>query len=193
MFKNGVWRTKRCPPSSNSRCFTIQKDFMKHCNAQIITRRTIRGIPNPCYNGLSFDLKGFAPIYHKFWFCANDLTHYLGRTRKKYCVNRPLVPSTWLVQIDTNLTQFEVIALEEAIFILCEACKCVLQTFFACENTTTPNQLIDSNAWANTCNNKAIWCATTLKFSTQQTNRWEVGWTLEVVLPTTKIPSLGYG
>jgi hypothetical protein len=32
-----------------------------------------------------------------------------------------------------------------------------------------------------------------LKFSTQQTNRWEVGWTLEVVLPTTKIPSLGYG
>jgi hypothetical protein len=120
VFKGGVWKIERCPPSSNTHCFTIQKDLMKHCNAQIIT---IRGIPNPCYNGLWFDLKGFALICHKFWFCANDLTHYVGRTGKKYYVNRPLVPSTWLVQIGTNLIQFEVIALEEARFILCEACK----------------------------------------------------------------------
>jgi hypothetical protein len=99
---------------------------MKHCNAQIITRRTICGIPNPCYYGLWFDFKRFAPICHKVWFCANDLIHYVGGTGKKYCVNKPLVPSTWIVQIGTNLTQFEVIALEEARFILCEACKCAL-------------------------------------------------------------------
>jgi hypothetical protein len=115
---------------------------------------------------LWFDLKRFAPIY--------DLTHYVGGIGKKYCVNRPLVLSTWLVQIGTNLTQFEIIALEKARFVLCEACKCTLHTFFASENTTTPNQLVDSNVWPNTCNNKTIRCATTLKFSTQQTNKWEV-------------------
>jgi hypothetical protein len=48
-------------------------------------------------------------------------------------------------QIRTNLTQFEVIALEEARFIMCEACK-----------QQRPNRLVDSNAWPNTCNSKAI-------------------------------------
>ncbi len=74
--------------------FYIQKDSMKHCETQIITRRTTCGIPSPCYDGLQSTLKGLALICHKFWFCANDLTHCVGRTRRKYCVNRPLVPST---------------------------------------------------------------------------------------------------
>jgi hypothetical protein len=75
--------------------FYIQKDLMKHCDTQIITRRTICGTPNLCYDGLQSDLKGSALICHKFWFCAYDLTHCVGRTRKKYCVDRPLVPPTW--------------------------------------------------------------------------------------------------
>jgi hypothetical protein len=87
---------------------------MKHCDARIIAKKTICGIFNPCYDGLWFDLKRFASICHKFWFCANDLIHCVGGTGRKYCVDRPLVPSTWPMQVGTNLTQFEMTTLEEA-------------------------------------------------------------------------------
>ncbi len=87
---------------------------MKHCDTKITVRKPVHGIPSPCYDGLWSDLKGSAPIYHKFWFCVDDLICYVGGTGKKYCVDRPLVPLMWLVQVGTNLIQFEVIALEEA-------------------------------------------------------------------------------
>jgi hypothetical protein len=130
---------------------------MKYCDAKIIARRTIHGIPNPCYNGLWYDLKGFLPIHHKFWFCVDDLTRCVGGTRRKYCVDRPLVPSMWLVQVRTNLTQFEVTTLQEVGFVMCETCKCVTQTFFANESTTPCNQHVDLEAWPKTRNNKPIW------------------------------------
>jgi hypothetical protein len=92
---DGVWKIERCRPSSNIRCFTIQRNLMKHYNAIIITKIAICGIPSPCYNGLWFNLKRFTPICHKFWFCANVLTHCVGRTGRKYHVDRPFVPSMW--------------------------------------------------------------------------------------------------
>jgi hypothetical protein len=106
---DGVWRIERCPPSSNIHCSAIQKDSMKHCDAKIIVKEIFCGIPSPCYDGLWFDLKGFAPIRHKFWFYAYDLSPCVGGTRRKYCVNKPLVPSMWPVQVGTYLIQFEVI------------------------------------------------------------------------------------
>ncbi len=104
-----MWRIERCPPLSNTHCSAIQRNSMKHCNAKIIVRKIVCGIPIPCYNGLWSDLKGFAPIRHKFWFYAYDLTPYVGGNGQKYCVNRPLVPSTWPMQVGTYLIQFEVI------------------------------------------------------------------------------------
>ncbi len=172
---DGVWRIDRCPPSLNIHCFAIQRDSMKHCDTIFIAKKMVHGIPNPCYDGLWSDLKGFAPIHHKFWFCANDLIHCVGGIGRKYCVDRPLVPSTWLVQVGTNLIQFEVTTLEEARFFLCETCKCALWTLFVNECTTPHNQPANPEAWQKTHNNKPIQQATTLKLSTWQTNRWEVG------------------
>jgi len=63
---DGVWRIERCPPSSNTHCSTIQRGSMKHCNARIIARKIVCGIPNPCYDGLWSNLKGFIPICHNF-------------------------------------------------------------------------------------------------------------------------------
>ncbi len=139
MCDDGVWRIEKCPPSSNTHCFVIQRDSMKHCDVRIIIRKIIHGIPNPCYDGLWCDLKGSTPICHKFWFSVDDLIRYVGRTGRNYCVDRPLVPSTWPVQIGTNLTQFEVTVLEEARFVMCEVCKCAPQTFFVNESTTPYN------------------------------------------------------
>ncbi len=90
---DGVWRIERCPPLLNNHCSIIQRDLMKHCDAVIIARRIVHGISSPCYDGLWFDLKGFAPIYYKLWFCADDLTQCVERTGRKYRVDRPLVPS----------------------------------------------------------------------------------------------------
>ncbi len=139
---------------------------MKHFDAQIIIRRTIWSILNPCYDSLRFNLKGPALSCQKYKFCATDFTHCVGRTWRKYCVDRPFVPSTWPMQIRTNLIQFEVTTLEEAWFILCEAWKCASQTFFISESTLLLNWLVDLTTWPKTCNNKANWPATNLKLST---------------------------
>ncbi len=149
---------------SNTYFFVIIKDSMKHCDAIIIAKKIVHGIPSPYYDGLWSDLKGFALIRHKFWFCVNNLTRCVGGTRRKYCVNRPLVPSMWPVQVGTNLTQFEVITLEEAKKNLFEARKCVPQTLFANESTTC-SRLANPKAWPKNHNNKPIQQATTLKFS----------------------------
>jgi hypothetical protein len=61
-----VWRIERCPSSSNIHCSAIQRDSMKHCDTKIIARKPVHGIHSPCYDGLWFDLKRSAPIYHKF-------------------------------------------------------------------------------------------------------------------------------
>jgi hypothetical protein len=44
----------------------------------------------------------------------------VGGTSKKYALDRPTLPSLWLVQEGTNLTQIEVVALEEVSFLLLE-------------------------------------------------------------------------
>jgi hypothetical protein len=124
--RDGVWRIERCPPSLNTHYFAIQRGLIKHCDDIIIAKKTIRAIPSPCYNGLWFDLKGSVPICHKLWFCEDDLTYCVEGIGKKYCVDRPLVPSMWPMQVGTNLTQFEATILEEVKFVLCEACKIVL-------------------------------------------------------------------
>jgi len=98
------------------------------------------------------------------------------------------------MQVGTNLIQFEMIALGEARFILCEACKCVFRTLFVNENTTHCKWHAYPEAWPKTRNNKPIWQARIFKFSTQQTNRWAVGWTLEAtILPPTEVPPPRYG
>jgi hypothetical protein len=106
---DGVWRIKRCPPSSNTHCLIIKKDSMKHYDARIIARKTICGIPNPCYNGLWLNLKGFTPIHHKFYFCADDLIRFVRGIERKYYVDKPLVPSMWPVQVGIDLIDLVIV------------------------------------------------------------------------------------
>jgi hypothetical protein len=71
------------------------------------------------------------------------------------------------MQVRIDFTQFEVIALEEVGFVLCEARKCVPWTFFANESITPRNLLTYFEAWPKTYNNKPIQQTTTFKLSTQ--------------------------
>jgi hypothetical protein len=72
---DGVWRIERCPPSSNNHCSTNQRDSMKHCDTKIIAQKIVHGIPSPYYNGLWFNLKGFAPICQKFYICPINVAN----------------------------------------------------------------------------------------------------------------------
>jgi len=49
-------------------------------------------------------------------FCPNDLNHYVDGTSRKFAVARLVVPTVWPIQKGTNLTQNELITLEEVGF-----------------------------------------------------------------------------
>jgi hypothetical protein len=63
---------------------------------------------------------------HKFWFFHDGLMCCVKRTSRKYVINRPTLPSLWHVQVGTNLIQIEVVALEEASFLLLKKPRCPL-------------------------------------------------------------------
>jgi hypothetical protein len=50
------------------------------------------------------------------WFCPNDLSCCVSGTTQKYVVPRPLVLTIWPIKEGTNLTQKEIITLEEVGF-----------------------------------------------------------------------------
>ncbi len=50
----------------------------------------------------------------------------VGRTSRKYALDRLTLPSLWPMQEGENLTQIEMVTLEEAGFLLLEKPKCPL-------------------------------------------------------------------
>ncbi len=83
--------------------------------------------------------KGVSIELHKFWFCHDDLLHCVGRTRQKYALNRPTLLSLWPMQARTNLSQIEVVALEEGGFLLLEKPRCPFVNQVGDDNFTPMN------------------------------------------------------
>jgi len=54
-----------------------------------------------------------------------------------YSFNKPIIPSLWLVQEGTNLTQIEVVALKEASFLFSKKTICPLINLIG-DNISTP-------------------------------------------------------
>jgi hypothetical protein len=63
----------------------------------------------------------------------------VGGTSRKYAFNRPTLPFLWLVQARKNLIQIEVVALEEASFLLVEKPRCSFVNQFGKEIFTIVN------------------------------------------------------
>jgi hypothetical protein len=104
----------------------FKKDIKHYYKAIIISKQTNHGIPTLCYVGYWSAAKGVSIEPHKFWFCHDDLLRCVGRTSKKYALNRLALPSLWHEQSGTNFTQIEMVALEEASFLLLEKPRCPL-------------------------------------------------------------------
>jgi hypothetical protein len=118
LYGDGIWQIECCSLKLSSHCSMLQKDIKHYCKAKIISKQIDYGIHVPCYVGYWSPAQGVSIELHKFWFCHDDLMHCVGRTSSKYALNRPTLPSLWLMQERIDLTQIEVVALEEASFLL---------------------------------------------------------------------------
>jgi hypothetical protein len=96
----------------------VQTSIKILCNAKISSKNLGHGRHTPCYDVLWCDFKRSKPTCHKFWFCTNDLNHYMGGTSRKY--DSLIVLSLWFMQVRSNLNWHEVTTLEEARFLLCK-------------------------------------------------------------------------
>ncbi len=109
----------------------------------------------------------------------------VGRTNRKYALNRPTLLSLWHVQEGTSLVQIEVVALEEVGFLLSEKPKCPLvnpvgdnistfvkqpprcapRNIFGDDNSTLAYKPLDPYAWPKSRNGKKIHRLDTFKLS----------------------------
>jgi hypothetical protein len=111
--------------------------------------------------------------------------HCVGGTNKKYALDRLSLPSLWLLQVRTNLSQIEVVALEEVGLLLSEKPKCPIVNKVEDNNSAPMNQPnacalynlfgdgpyahvykpLDLNHWPKTRNGKKICHPGTFKLS----------------------------
>ncbi len=138
----------------------------------------------------------------------------MRRTSKKYAFDKLALPSLWHVQARKNFNQIEVVALEEASFLLSEKPKCPFinpvgdnryapvnqplacapHNIFSDGISTHVYKPLDPNAWPKSWNGKKFYRPNTFKLSILQENKWKVGQALETTLliPLT-IPFPRYG
>ncbi len=118
LYGDNISWIQHCPPKSNNHCSTLQKDIKHYYKCIIISKQIDRGIPALCYVGYWYTTKRVSIELHKFWFCHDDLMRCVGGTNMKWTFDRLALPSLWHVQLGINLTQIEVVALEEFGFLL---------------------------------------------------------------------------
>jgi len=87
------------------------------CTTRIITKSTSISVPTPTCSSLSSQFLGAPFNLHKFWFCADDMNCYMGGTKHRYVMDRPVVTLIWHVQKGTNLSHNDVKTLKEASFV----------------------------------------------------------------------------
>ncbi len=64
----------------------------------------------------------------------------MGRTSRKHALDRLILPSIWHVQVETNVNQIEVVALEDASFLLSKKPRCPLGNQVGDDNSTSVNE-----------------------------------------------------
>ncbi len=134
--------------------------------------------------------QGVSIELHKFWFSHDDLMCCVGGTSKEYAFDRPALPSLWLCNKD-KLTQIEMVALEEAGFLLLEKLRyslvnkvgddifafinqpsaCALQNLFSDGISVHVYKPLDPDAWCKSRNGKKICRLSMFKLSILQENK----------------------
>jgi hypothetical protein len=69
----------------------------------------------------------------EFFFCNDDIEHYVKDTRRKWVQSRPDIPNIWPVKIETNLSKKEILDLESTSFQLPQCAIISLRRLFGME------------------------------------------------------------
>ncbi len=143
----------------------FQKTLGLKCKTKINLYKFVSGIHAPCYLRFLVQFHTGSLEHHIHWFCLDDLSHCVGGTTQKYVVVRPLMPTIWLIQEGTNLTQKEVITIEEVGFSFDRSC---VQSLFGSQLSSTSNshvvcmsahnivRSVDASCWPTTCGGKKV-------------------------------------
>ena len=86
------------------------------CNAKVMTGKY--GILAPIYKGFMKEFRSLNNVEYEFLFCPDDIKRCVSGSKKKYVLDWPIIPNTWLVNIGTNLSRKEILALEDVEFQL---------------------------------------------------------------------------
>jgi len=122
------------------------------------------------------------------------MNYYIGSMKCKYAFDKPIVSGIRPVQVETNLTEYEIKSFKEVIFFLKTWWLIFFQSLFKGERSILINRLVDEMLWPTTCISKAVCQTIPFKMSNLHCNWWEASWLLEAnVNPLLKVPSLGYG
>ena len=92
----------------------------KKCIACIVLQE--KSTPALSYSGLWRNVRLNHEEHMQFFFCANDIVRCVKGSRRKWIIpysdtlERPPIPTIWLVKIGTNLTHSKIEALENVGF-----------------------------------------------------------------------------
>ena len=115
----------------------------KKCTARIVLHG--KSIPAPTYSGLWQNVRFNCEEHMQFFFCSNDIERYVKGSRRNWVIlysdtlERPPIPTIWLVKIGTNLTHSEIVALKNAGFQLPQKERIIPNRLFT--NSTSPLDL----------------------------------------------------
>ena len=110
------WHIARLPARSRRRCQVLQANTNAKCDTRVARRS--HGIPAPTYFSKKRDYHTKKSVEVDFWFCDDDIKRCVSGNKKAWVLDWPAIPRTWPVKLGTNLTQEEVLALEDAGFQL---------------------------------------------------------------------------
>jgi hypothetical protein len=106
----------RLPKTSTKAYFAQQAITKKKCEAKIVQGN--KPMVAPTYTGIMFHAHKKKPEVMEFFFCIDDIEHYVKGTRPKWVQSRSDIPSILPMKIGTNLSTKKILDLESAGFQL---------------------------------------------------------------------------
>jgi hypothetical protein len=94
----------------------MQANTMTLCSAKVKIGK--HDIPTLTHKMIKNKFRSINNVEYEFWFCRDDIKRCISATKKKYVLNWPIVPSTWLMKIRTNTSKKELLAFEDKEFQL---------------------------------------------------------------------------
>ena len=110
----------------------------KNCIVRIVLHE--KSTPTPTYSDLWKNIRFNREEHMQFFFCSDDIERCVKGSHRKWVIpysdtlERPPIPTIWLVKIGTNLTHSEIVALENLGFQLPQ------------RERITPNRLFSNSA-----------------------------------------------